>query len=154
MEAGTLPLDGVDAAAEPSGGAGHDVGSRVLPPDGSPLRDADAANDGDAPATSLLAVAAANGSEVLWMLDHVGPRLQLWDRPANSVDARRLLGTAILWRAADPAVPTELVDQFRREVPVVEILAIRVAAGCGQERYPFSALLYEAPTFARYRVSH
>lgn len=72
MEAGTLPLDGVDAAAEPSGGAGHDVGSRVLPPDGGPLRDADAANDGDAPATSLLAVAAANGSEVLWMLDHVG----------------------------------------------------------------------------------
>jgi len=82
------------------------------------------------------------------------PRLKLCDRPADSFQKGRLLGTAIIWRWAVPAVVMEHAAQLQQEVSVVEVVAVCVEDGCGRERYPFSALLYQSMMFERYKAAH
>jgi len=73
---------------------------------------------------------------------HRSPRLKLWDRPTDSFQKGRLLGTAVIWRWAISDVLMEHAAKLQHEVPVVEVVAVCVEDGCGRERYPFSALLY------------
>lgn len=78
----------------------------------------------------------------------------MWDRPTSSHQRGRLLGTAVVWRSADPAVRPELFKMARKAAPVVEVLAVCVAEGRGADMYPFSALLYQSTMYERYRVAH
>jgi len=80
--------------------------------------------------------------------------MQMWDRPTSSHQRGRLLGTAVVWRSADPAVRPELVGMARQATPVVELLAVRVAQGRSADRYPFSALLYQSTMYERYKAAH
>jgi len=82
------------------------------------------------------------------------PRLKLWDRRTDSFQKGRLLGTAVIWRWAIPAVIMEHAAQLQQEVPVVEVVAVCVEDGCGRERYPFSVLLYQSMMYERYKAAH
>jgi len=78
----------------------------------------------------------------------------MWDWPTGGHERRRLLGTAVVWRWAVPAVRADLLALAKEEAPVVETLAMSVEAGQGAERYPFSALLYQSTMYERYKTAH
>lgn len=82
------------------------------------------------------------------------PRWKMWDRPSNSSQKGRLLGTAVIWRWAIPAVLMEHAARSQQEVPVVEVVAVCVEEGCSRERYPFCALLYQSTMYERYNAMH
>lgn len=65
-----------------------------------------------------------------------------------------MLGTRLVWRRALPAVPDAVKVVARRQLSVYEVYAVRVTAGQGQRRYPFTNLLYQSAAFRAFVGTH